>query len=54
MRGCGIRVYEVEMSAVYFYIVNEAMVVADFAVYFVNRRREVREGVCGGYMQVYR
>jgi hypothetical protein len=110
LRGCGIRVYEVEMSilevlmiicfglawpvnlynsvksrstkgknllfmsfillayvfgilhkllaaadgAVYFYIVNEAMVVADFAVYFVNRRREVREGVCGGYMQVYR
>ena len=41
-------------GAVYFYIVNEAMVVADFAVYFVNRRREVREGVCGGYMQVYR
>lgn len=41
-------------GAVYFYIVNEAMVLADFAVYFMNRKREVREGVCSGYMRVYR
>ena len=41
-------------SAVYFYLLNEAMVVADFILYFVNRKKEIRNGICRNYLEVYR
>lgn len=40
--------------AVYFYILNEAMVLADYILYFVNRHREIQNGICKNYYNVYR
>ena len=41
-------------GAVYFYLLNELMVVADFILYFVNRKREIRNGTCRSWFEVYR
>ena len=41
-------------AAVYFYILNEAMVLADYILYFVNRHREIQNGICKNYYNVYR
>lgn len=41
-------------GAVWFYLLNETMVLADYVLYFVNRRREIRLGVCRSYTEVYR
>ena len=41
-------------GAIWFYLLNEIMVVADFILYFVNRRREIREGICKSYTEVLR
>ena len=41
-------------GAVYFYLLNETMVLADFVLYFVNRRKEIRQGICRSYLQVLR
>lgn len=41
-------------AAVYLYCLNEAMVLADFLLYFVNRRGEIRKGICTNYHQVLR
>lgn len=38
-------------AAIYFYCLNEAMVLADFALYFINRRREIKIGICRNYRQ---
>ncbi len=48
------KVFVSRDAAVYFYLLNEAMVVADFFVYFKNRRREIREGGCSGYLAAIR
>lgn len=39
-------------AAVYFYLLNEGMVLADYILYFMNRRREVENGICETYWQV--
>ena len=41
-------------GAVYFYLLNEAMVLADYLLYFVNRRKEIRQGICSSYTRVLR
>lgn len=41
-------------AAVYFYCLNEAMVLADFVLYYRNRRREIKDGICKNYRQVLR
>ncbi len=41
-------------SAIYFYLLNELMVVADFILYFINRRKEIRSGICRSYFEVLR
>ena len=41
-------------AALYFYILNEAMVLADYILYFVNRHREIQNGICKNYYNVYR
>lgn len=41
-------------GAVYFYLLNEAMVLADYLLYFVNRRKEIRQGICSSYTSVLR
>ena len=41
-------------GAVYFYLLNEAMVLADYLLYFVNRRKEIRQGVGASYTRVLR
>ena len=41
-------------AAVYFYILNEAMVLADYILYFVNRHSEIQNGICKNYYNVYR
>lgn len=41
-------------GAVYFYLLNEAMVLADYALYFANRRKEIRQGICLNYTCVLR
>lgn len=41
-------------AAVYFYCLNEAMVLADFFLYFINRKREINNGICEDYRQVLR
>lgn len=41
-------------GAVYFYLLNEEMVLADYLLYFVNRRKEIRQGICSSYTRVLR
>ena len=41
-------------GAVYFYFLNEAMVLADYILYFVNRKKEIRQGICVNFTQVLR
>lgn len=41
-------------GAVYFYLLNEAMVLADYLLYFANRRKEIRQGICWNYTHVLR
>lgn len=41
-------------GAVYFYLLNEAMVLADYLLYFVNRRKEIRQGIFSSYTRVLR
>lgn len=41
-------------GAVYFYLLNEAMVMADYLLYFANRKKEIRQGICSNYTQVLR
>ena len=41
-------------NAIWFYLLNESMVVADFILYFVNRRKEIQQGICRTYTEVYR
>lgn len=38
--------------AVWFYLLNACMVTADLLLYFINRRREIRQGAAQGYTQV--
>lgn len=38
-------------AAIYFYCLNEAMVLADYALYFANRKREIKDGICSNYWQ---
>lgn len=38
--------------ALWFYLFNAAMVLADVALYFHNRRREIRAGKAHSYVQV--
>ncbi len=41
-------------GAVWFYLLNETMVLADYILYFANRKREIEQGVCRSYTEVYR
>lgn len=41
-------------GAVYFYLLNEAMVLADYILYFINRSREIQSGICKNYFHVLR
>lgn len=38
--------------AVWFYALNTCMVVADLTLYFINRRREIGQGLAESYTQV--
>ena len=41
-------------GAIYFYLLNEAMVLADYILYFINRNKEIRQGLCASYTCVLR
>ena len=41
-------------NAIYFYCLNEFMVLADYILYFCNRSREIKKGICRNYTVVYR
>lgn len=38
--------------AIWFYLLNTGMVLADVGMYFRNRKREIQEGVADNYRQV--
>lgn len=38
--------------ALWFYLFNACMVVADLVVYFINRKHEIDKGLISGYAQV--
>ena len=38
--------------ALYFYLLNSAMVIADLILYFINRNGEIRKGLIGNYHSV--
>lgn len=38
--------------AIYFYLLNTCMVLADVVLYFVNRRREIKKGLADNYRNV--
>ena len=40
--------------AIWFYLLNAAMVVADVIAYFINRTREIRQGITKDYFSVLR
>lgn len=44
----------VDAARMYFYILNEAMVLADYILYFVNRHMGNSNGICKNYYNVYR
>lgn len=39
-------------AALYFYLLNAGMVLADLTMYLINRRREIKEGAAENYTQV--
>lgn len=41
-------------NAIYFYLLNEVMVLADYFLYFANRRKEIQRGACNDYTSVLR
>ena len=38
--------------ALYFYLFNAAMVLADYILYFINRKKEIARGTAARYLQV--